>query len=75
MPDLQNHTVTRTGSSIAVSIPVYNISGEVIDSMTGAVLKTYNVNFPQILNQASQAQLEQLLGLIVRAIITAVTGL
>jgi hypothetical protein len=79
MPDLRNFTVTR-GAGIQVTIPQYTISGQVVDSETQkTVLADFSganvILFPQILASASQAQLEALLAMIVRAIITAKTGL
>jgi hypothetical protein len=78
MADLIEFTVTR-GASIQVTIPQYTISGKVVDSETQeTVLADFSganaIQFPQILGQATQAQLEALLNLIVRAIITAKTG-
>lgn len=78
MADLKNFTVTR-GANVQVTIPTYSISGQVVDSTDQTkVLADFSganaISFPQILGQASQAQLEALLQLIIRAIITAKTG-
>lgn len=75
MPDLLHHSVTKTGNTIQVSIPEYVIAGQVVDSQTQeTVLASYSVHFPQVLASATQAQLEALLTMIVRAIIQAETG-
>lgn len=68
MPDFQNFSITRNGN-VTVSVPRFNITCDVADSSSGELIKSFNVNFPAILQNFNNEQLKELFDdLIIRAI-------
>lgn len=66
--DFQNFSITRNGN-VTVSVPRFNITCDAIDSSSGELIKSFNVNFPAILQNFNNEQLKELFDdLIVRAI-------
>lgn len=56
MRDLENFQITR-GAAAAVTLPQYTVSGTVVDSATGATIRTFNANFwTQFNNLAADRQ-------------------
>lgn len=58
--DLQNFSVTRSGTVNLNNVPQWIIEGQITDSQTGAVLFDFtganSVKFPQVLGQLSNAK-------------------
>jgi hypothetical protein len=57
--DLKNYSIIRNGN-ITVSIPRYNITCDVVDSQNGKYIRSFNVTFPNVLNNLSEQQLDEL---------------
>lgn len=68
MPDIQNFAITRLAPA-SLTVPRWQLSGQVTDSKTGAVLADFTganvVNFPGILGTLTNAQQDELVNLIV----------
>lgn len=79
MPDLANFSVVRNGTVSLPAAPTWRISGLVIDSKTGAVLRDFTganaVDFPQVLGTLTQAQQDELVQSWVLAILSKRFGL
>lgn len=59
MPDYQNFSVTRNGN-VNFSIPRFTITCDVIDSTYGNLIRSFNINFPNILSNLDNQQLLEL---------------
>lgn len=58
MADLANFSIVRNGS-VTVSVPQFNISCDVIDSKTGALIRSLSGTFPASLANFTNAEKEQ----------------
>ncbi len=68
MPDFQNFSITRNGN-VTVSVPKFDITCDAVNSQTGALIRSFNVTFPNILQNFSNQQLFDLFNdLIIAAI-------
>ena len=66
--DFQNFSITRNGN-VTVSVPRFDITCDVVDSQSGAPIRSFNVTFPNILQNFDNAQLKDLFqDLIIAAI-------
>jgi hypothetical protein len=80
MPDLQNFSVVTTGNVIQVgptaltTIVEYLISGDVTDSTTGHLLSHFSFKVPEVFPTLTAVQLQQLMQIIARFLITTQTG-
>lgn len=80
MPDLKNHTVTLTANKAQVgptalsTVLEYTVSGEVVDSGSGANLAAYSFTWPNVLTTLTADQYAAIMQSVFRQIITAQTG-
>ena len=81
MPDLWQHVVATTGSTVQVGPSAvtkatqYAISGQVTADNNQTVLASYSFNFPNCLSSLTAAQVDTLMQMIARYLITCETGL
>ena len=68
MPDLQNFSVTRNGN-VNFSIPRFTITCDIVDSTYGNLIRSFNINFPNILNNFNNQQLLELFEQFIKEII------
>jgi hypothetical protein len=77
MPDLQNYSITKSGSK-SVSLPIYTISGMVNDSQTGALLADFSgaksIVFPDVWATLTVAQRDDLIASMARTFVQIKTG-
>lgn len=79
MPDLTNYSITRSGNTIAANIPEFVISGQLVNSQSGALIADFSganaIRFPQVWATLTVAQRQTLIEKIARDLIAVVTGL
>lgn len=70
MPQITNRlmTITRNGS-VSATIPRFTIAVDLINPVSGAVVQSYNTNFPAFLTQFTNEEQEQLLKELIDAAI------
>jgi hypothetical protein len=59
MPDLQNFSVTRNGN-VTVSVPRYTVTCKVVNSQSGEEIRDLSINFPNILANVPDENLDEL---------------
>ena len=68
MPDFRNFSVTRNGN-ITVSVPRFTITCDIVDSTYGDLIRSFNINFPNILSNLDNQQLQELFEEFIKIII------
>jgi hypothetical protein len=65
MPDLANFAITSTGNANINNFPTASVSGQVVDSKTGALIRDFTganaVSFPAVLSTLTAADRLELL--------------
>ncbi len=66
MPDLANFAITRNGTATLTNAPRWTISGQVVNSKTGALIRDFTgasaLSFPQVFAQFAPADQDELVG-------------
>lgn len=68
MPDFQNFSITRNGN-VNFSIPRFTITCDIVDSTHDNLIRSFNINFPNILNNFDNQQLLELFEEFIKMII------
>lgn len=76
--DLRGFTVARNGTA-SLTVPVWSITGQIVDSRTGALKADFTganaISFPQALGLLTAAQQDEVIGLIVSRLLERRFGL